>query len=290
MLDRLAIGSAQFGYGYGLTNDAGKVGDREVREILEFAGSLGINTIDTAVAYGDSEATIGKASQKPWKIVTKLPLVPKDCPNILDWVTGQVHSSLSRLNCNHLYALLLHRPEQLLSETGPALYKSLRFLQAEGLVHKFGISVYNTVEFDKIFQHFHFDIVQAPLNIIDRKLVETGWAKRLNDAGVEIHARSVFLQGLLLLTPEQRPSKFLRWNDIWTEWDRWLTRSGLSPLEACIRYAYNCSEIDKIVVGTESVAQLRAVVAAVDGNLPNLPIFSAQVDDKLINPARWNEL
>lgn len=290
MLDRLIIGGAQFGNDYGLSNNSGKVEEGEVRKILTYAQSVGISTIDTAIAYGDSEATIGKLSLPPWNVVTKLPLVPTGCPNIQDWVVGQVRASLSRLNCDQAYALLLHRPGQLLADIGPSIYRSLQFVKTEGLVKKIGISVYHSDELKDITENYIIDIVQAPLNIIDRKLVETGWADRLSNAGVEIHARSIFLQGLLLLPPEQRPRKFLRWSDVWTEWDRWLAVTGLTPLEACIRYAYSRPNIDKLVIGTDSVAQLRAVVASVSDNLPNLPMFSALKDNRLVNPARWNEL
>ena len=184
----------------------------------------------------------------------------------------------------------MHRPGQLLEDIGPELYGALKAVHSEGLVKKIGISIYQPATLETTLAQYAVDLVQAPLNILDRSLVESGWARRLSDAGVEVHVRSVFLQGLLLMPASQRPAKFAPWTDIWAEWDRWLAQTGLTPLQACLRYACGLESIDRVVVGVDSLAQLDEVLSASDGVLDSLPAFKPFQDDRLINPATWHQL
>ena len=134
------------------------------------------------------------------------------------------------------------------------------------------------------------DLVQAPLNILDRRLIESGWATRLKSRGVELHVRSTFLQGLLLMPADQRPVKFLRWQPLWTEWARWLDETGLTPLQACLGYVLGIEEVDKVVVGVDSVSQLNEVLGVTKSVLPNLPNWPQPIDPFLINPSQWSQL
>lgn len=287
---KLALGCAQFGLAYGVASSGGRVSATAAQAILEHALLSGMDTLDTAIAYGDSESVLGALGVEAWKVVTKIPAVPDGCSDIDCWVRGQVQESLHRLGLTRLYGLLLHRPGQLLESTGPALHATLHSLKAEGLVSKIGVSVYGPSELDVLFGKYTFDLVQAPLNILDRRLVESGWADRLKSAGVEIHARSLFLQGLLLMPAEMRPQKFERWADIWVEWQDWLKATGLSPLQACLRYATALECIDRAVVGVDTVWQLKQIVGAIDCILPSMPEFQPLQDDRLINPSNWNQL
>ncbi len=287
---KLALGTVQFGLDYGVANTSGRIALEEAKSILQLASESGMDTLDTAIAYGDSEAVLGQLSVQPWNVVSKLPGVPEDCGDVALWVRQQVQGSLSRLGVSRLYGLLLHRPGQLLEKTGPALYEALQSLKVDGVVCKTGISVYGLAELDALFDKYHFELIQAPFNILDRGLVESGWAARLKSAGVEIHTRSAFLQGLLLMSSEQRPSKFDRWQFIWQEWTRWLQDSGLTPLQACLQYAVSHPNIDRVVVGVDTSAQLKEIIRAADGKLASLPSFAPLLDERLVNPAVWNQL
>jgi hypothetical protein len=98
------------------------------------------------------------------------------------------------------------------------------------------------------------------------------------------------LQGLLLMATEVLPQKFAKWHDTWNEWQRWLSKSRLTPLQACLRYCLSFTEVDRVVVGVDSAAQLKQLVIASDGTLADLPDFPALQDCRVTNPARWNEL
>ena len=114
--------------------------------------------------------------------------------------------------------------------------------------------------------------------------------QRLQRQGVELHVRSIFLQGLLLMPAARRPAKFGRWQALWTEWERWLGETGLMPLEACLRYTLSMKEVDKVVVGVDSAIQLGEILAVAVGSLPSLPDWPQTIDVDLLNPARWNQL
>lgn len=287
---KLALGTVQFGQGYGVANTTGRVSAEVAGAIVRSAQISGLDTLDTAIAYGDSESVLGGLGVASWKVVSKLPAVPEGCLNIAQWVRMQVQESLQRLGLQSLHGLLLHYPRQLLKEIGSELYVALQSVKDEGLVFKVGVSVYGPTELDDLWPRYRFDLIQAPLNILDRSLVDSGWADRLKDASVEIHARSAFLQGLLLMSADKRPVRFHRWADIWQEWDRWLSLTGLTPVQACLHYANALDVIDRVVVGVDTVTQLDEIVAAADGILSSLPMFKPLEDQRLINPASWNQL
>lgn len=287
---KLALGTVQFGLNYGVANTTGRVSAEAASAVLSKAQDCGMDTLDTAIAYGDSEAVLGGLGVKRWKVVSKLPAVPEGCPDVAQWVMEQTQGSLQRLGLSCLHGLLLHRPGQLLESEGPELRAALHSIKAQGLVAKLGVSVYGPAELDLFWQTYRFDLVQAPLNILDRSLIDSGWANRLKDAGVELHTRSAFLQGLLLMPADKRPEKFARWADVWQEWDRWLAVTGLTPVQACLRYANALDAIDRVVVGVDSVLQLDEIMAAAEGVLDTLPEFKPLQDDRLINPASWTQL
>jgi aryl-alcohol dehydrogenase-like predicted oxidoreductase len=287
---KLGLGTVQFGVPYGVVNTVGQVNPSEALTITQRALSAGFDTLDTAIAYGSSETVLGDIGVRSWKVVTKLPAVPAQCDDISSLLNCQVEASLARLKLDRVHALILHRPGQLLQEIGPKLYEALQNLKANGIVEKIGVSVYGTTELEALSGKYTFDLVQAPLNILDRTLVDSGWARRLKNEGIEVHTRSAFLQGLLLVPHSKRPPLFNRWADIWTEWDRWLEATGLTPLQACLRFTNAIDAIDKVIVGVESVTQLDQILEAHDGTLSSLPQFWPLQDDRLINPATWSQL
>ncbi len=284
---RLALGTVQFGMEYGVSNRSGQVNQDEIRKILDVAAEAGIDTLDTAIAYGKSEAILGEVGVEGWKVVTKLPKVPEGVEDITSWVQDQVDASLQRLRIRSLHGLLLHCPEQLLLH-GARLSAALIAVKKSGRVQKTGVSIYDPGQLEEFQALMSLDLVQAPLNILDRRLIASGWDARLRKAGVEIHTRSAFLQGLLLMA--ERPKKFHRWDALWSVWDDWLRRVGLTPLEACLRYVLSCKTLDKIIVGVDGADQLRQILSAGAGEMPPLPSWPSPVSPELINPSCWPDL
>lgn len=287
---RLALGTAQFGLNYGIANQAGQVLVNDAATILDCAAAAGLGTLDTAIAYGDSQERLGQIGVNQWQIVSKLPQLPDRSLDVSAWVRASVMGSLERLKVSCLGGLLLHHPADLLGSQGDALYAAMAELKSLGVVKKIGISIYQPDELDTLLGCMAFDVVQAPFNILDRRLIDSGWLGRLRDLGVELHVRSVFMQGLLLMPGALRPAKFQRWQPLWDEWERWLSVHQLTPLEACLRYALSFNEIRRVIVGVDTPGQLKEIITAASGNLPPVPVGLRSTDVALLNPSNWHQL
>jgi aryl-alcohol dehydrogenase-like predicted oxidoreductase len=287
---RLALGTVQFGLPYGIANQTGQVSREQARSMLKLAADQGIDTLDTAIAYGDSESRLGELGIGGFKTITKLPAMPEGLTDVATWVQNQVSASMIRLGAPTLYGLLLHRSEQLLGLQGPALYQSLQALKTSGLVQKIGVSIYSPRELDAIYHLFSLDLVQAPFNLVDRRLQSSGWLQRLRAAGVEVHTRSAFLQGLLLMPEAERPTKFSAWSGLWASWHQWLAERNIAPAHACLGFALAHPDIDRVVVGADSLAQLQQLINAASAPvLSDFPDLGCD-DETLINPSQWPHL
>ena len=287
---RLALGTVQFGLPYGVANNSGQVFRTEARSMLHLASANGLDTIDTAISYGESEICLGELGVEDFKVVTKLPAIPNGCVDVNGWVSEQLKASKLRLRIDTVYGLLLHRSQDLHSSNGVSLYRALKGLKEQGLVNKIGVSIYSPNELDLLPKDFHFDLVQAPFNLIDRSFLESGWMYKLKDNGVEIHTRSAFLQGLLLMQKIDIPKKFLPWEHLWKRWHDWLLENKISSLQATLAFPLSFSEIDRVIVGCDSLTQLQQIFDVIRAPfINNFPSINCD-DDCLINPSRWFSL
>lgn len=293
---KLALGTVQFGLKYGIANQSGKPGRAEVSAILALAQTHGIATLDTAISYGDAEAVLGTLIDgASWRIITKLPPLPPkiSASEVRAWCLARVRSSMNRLGTTSLEGVLLHRPQDLIESRGAALATALRTLKDVGLTKATGVSVYVPAEIDRIaaerpdaFRTIA-DIVQAPLNVFDRELETSGWAARLSDAGVRIHLRSAFLQGLLIMPPERVPAQMQRFRPDIQIWWRWLAETGQEPLAAALRLPLSRPFAEHVIVGTESARQLADLLAAVDCDGPVPEAALVTTDSALRDPRQW---
>ena len=289
-MNRLALGTAQFGLPYGIANQDGQVTRSAAKAMLQLAAAEGIDTLDTAIAYGESETCLGEVGAQGFKLVTKLPSVPDSCDDITGWINDQVSASLGRLGMSSVYGLLLHRPEQLLGLDGKVIFQALQHLKEAGLVQKIGVSIYSPGELDALASRYRFDLVQAPFNLIDRRLSTSGWLQRLKQDGTEIHTRSTFLQGLLLMPRSAIPSKFAPWTELWDKWHNWLVCHSITAVQACLAYPLAFAEVDRVVVGADNKSQLEQLIGAALSIAPDALPDLGYDDENLINPARWSQI
>lgn len=287
-VSRLAIGTAQFGLRYGVSNQRGQIPKEEIQEILARSFEAGVNTLDTAIGYGNAESQLGSLGVTNWRIISKLPSIPDECLNVTDWIERETDASLSRLRIRTLSGLLLHRATDLLGTGGDRTYHALQKLKNDGRVKKIGVSIYDFHELSQILDRYELDLVQAPFNCIDRRLIDSGWITGLNLMGVELHVRSIFLQGLLLMPPETRPRYFGRWKGLLEIWDNWLTSNGADPIETCLGLPASRPEIDRTIVGVDSLKHLDQILNRAQTKVdPPLPDEINCSDLDLIDPSRW---
>lgn len=282
----LALGTVQFGMPYGKVFPHPEVNREEVGRILDAASNRGVDMLDTAIGYGSSEEKLGSCGVAGWRVVSKLPEIPL-VPDIPAWIVNEVKSSLGRMKLRAMHGVLLHKPQQLLESHGVEILEGLQKLKDEGLVRMTGISVYTPHEVHILFDVAHFDIVQAPFNLIDRRLLTSGCLDFLKNKGVEVHVRSVFLQGLLLMDSASRRERFAAWNSLWVRLDEWVAAMGLTNLEACLGCVNSVPGIDYALVGVNSLANLEQILDASDIRNLEIPGQLLTEDVQLLNPGNW---
>jgi len=289
-MNKLAIGTAQFGMDYGIGSSPGKVSINEVKKILEYAKSTNIDMLDTASAYGKSEKTLGELNVDEFKVVTKTRYfnVPKITDDDVNLLNRDFDKSLKDLKLDSVYGLLIHNADDLMKPGASKIFEFLQNLKKINKIKKIGVSIYENKHLSFVLENFDIDLVQLPLNIFDRRLIDNGMLKLLSQEGLEVHARSIFLQGLILMENSSRPHKFDRWDSLWKAWSEWLNDHQISPLEASIRYAMSFSEISKVLVGIDSVNQLIEIMNAASGVLPPIPNELYTDDSLLLNPSNWD--
>jgi aryl-alcohol dehydrogenase-like predicted oxidoreductase len=285
-MNKICIGTANFGGGYGIKGNGLRISNLEFESIFSVANTSGIGFIDTAISYQGSESIVGNCKNRNFEIITKLPPLPSNVA-IDSWVRNEIHGSLSRLNRDHLYGLLLHHPSDLIGKQGEALFRIIQDLKNQGIVRKLGISIYETSELDLFFSKFDFDIVQAPFNLFDRNIHESGWLSRLEKSGVEFHARSLFLQGMLFLKLDELPLYLSNFRTEFSKLGNWLIESRQSLVEASIRHALSYKGISLIVVGVSSAGQLAEIAEAASKPPERAPQHLLSRDVRLINPKNW---
>jgi len=289
LLSKICIGTAQFGNVYGIANKTHKFSLSEGIKLKRILNKYSIKSFDTAADYGESEKILGKIGVKDFNIITKLPSkIPKK--NVFDWVIKCINKSLKKLKINSLYGILIHDTKYLRGNKGLILYQSLVHLKKIGIVKKIGISIYNMEELNSILPRYKIDLVQAPYNVFDQRLELSGWMTKLKRFKIEIHARSPFLQGLLLMEQNERPKKFNKWNKIFNIWHKKMRQSKISPLAACLSFVFSNRKIDKIVLGIDNAKQFVDIINLRMTKKISTRKLSIKNKSFLINPSKWKLL
>ena len=290
--DKISLGTVQFGIDYGINSISGQVKSSEVFDILNYAQQCGINLLDTAPAYGNSEQVLGASNIQNFQIVTKTrhfsqaKISDKD----ITILTNDLNKSLQLLKKKSVYGVLVHNENDLLKPGAEKIIRQLELFKKQGLISKIGVSIYNYDQLEIILNNFKIDLVQLPFNILDRRLIDNGIFRELINKDVEIHARSIFLQGLLLMDLQNKATKFDRWKVLWKIWHEWLNDNQITALEATIRYATSIPEISRVLVGVDTKNQLEEIIIASDGFLPDIPPELYIDDVNLLNPSNWDKL
>jgi len=277
---KIALGTAQFGLDYGISNNSGKVPIGEVKDILDFAISNDINTLDTATVYGDSEKVLGEVGVGDFNIITKTIPLKGNSNNVVD----AFYQSLNNLKRSEINSLLIHDINDVQSSDFEVLFDKLIKLKEEGLIKKIGFSTYTPSQVDFLLTNFDFDLIQLPFNVFDTRLIEGGQLKSLKNHDVEIHARSTFLQGVLV-DFESLSDYFLIWKKYFDEYQSIVKESGLSLLSYALNFSLNIHEIDKVLVGVNSKKQLTEIIKEVKREISIEPYPINDVN--LLNPSLW---
>lgn len=282
---RLALGTAQFGLDYGVNNPRGRVPETETAQILTCAGEQGITVLDTAPGYGDSEAVLGRLLQGRggFRIVSKLPACPAT------EIEGLLQASCRKLRVPALYGYLIHDFESY--HKNRRIFDELRRLKEQGLVEKIGFSLYRPSELDLIEQRGDaFDLVQLPLNLLDRRFLPRLAALKLR--GVEVHARSAFLQGLLLRDPALLSGRLLKAQPVLGRLHSLAAQQGLPLASLCLGFVLGHEQVDKVVIGVDGLAHLQENLSLAEQSKKAFQFSPALAsleitDEDILIPSNW---
>jgi len=282
---KLVIGSAQMGMPYGLFNKK-KIRSSEIVKISKLAKKSKIKFIDTAIGYGDSEKIIGKSKLNKLNIITKIKIDKIKTSKLLFWLQKKLSNSLKILNANQIYAILVHDYKDLFGKRGKIYLNFLEDLKKKKIIKKIGISIYDQAELKKIWKFWKPDIVQAPFNVLDNRLENSGWMEILKKENIEIYIRSIFLQGLLIndykkILKNYNQRKYL------INFEKWCLLNKLSKIEACIQYVKQFKKIDYIIVGFDNINQFKEILKIYKKKKIKIPKTFVTNDKNLIDPRRW---
>jgi len=288
-LAKLGLGTVQWGLSYGVSNQSGRTSLAEVRRIMDAARQRGVNMLDTAALYGEAEATLGEAGVADFAVVTKS--VKFDGQVAGKAQAEALHAgfrrSLDRLRLDRVHGLLFHEANDVLAAGGEHLVEAMRQLKQQGLVAQIGVSVYDAAQIDRMLARFVPDVVQLPINVLDQRLLASGHLTVLKAEGVEIHARSAFLQGLLLMPQDVIPAYFRPIEPVLGLWQARLAQTGMSATQAALAFVRDLPEIDKVIVGVESLSQFKTIAQDMAGSHRFDATGLACDQEEFVNPARW---
>ncbi|MCX7048338.1 MAG: aldo/keto reductase [Candidatus Sumerlaeota bacterium] len=293
---KIALGTVQLGMQYGIANKIGKPRKENAFAILKAALDHGVTHIDTARAYGDSEAVIGeflKMDGRDARIVTKLPELGEALTKAA--VLEHFEESLRQLGRKSVYCYMVHAASDAIRDRQGILKEVFGDLKARGLIEKAGLSVYEEAEIWAARERFQFDLLQAPVSVFDQRLIQSKALERLKGQGIEIHARSIFLQGLVFLTPSQYPRKLKEMAPYRIKLEVAAFRMNMTAREIALLFVAGLPFMDKVVLGAESASQVLENAITME----QLPVFTrmsspgsfadlAVNDPMLINPGEWS--
>jgi aryl-alcohol dehydrogenase-like predicted oxidoreductase len=291
---RLVLGTAQLGMPYGIANRTGQPDFEMAVSIIKAAWEYGIREFDTAQAYGESEVVLGRAFlslgiSNDVRIITKLD--PKLEPQQEQKIKRAVDRSLERLQIPVLYGIMFHREEWLDNLNG--LEKTLQTLVLDGTIQHLGVSLYTPAKAVQALESDLFDMIQVPANILDRRFADAGVFNLANEKRKQVYIRSVFLQGLLLMKPEDLPANMTFVKPTLRKIDNLSAQYNCNRQKIALLYIKWKYPQARIIVGAETQAQLEQNLNIWEDNCTliseNNEFDSLSIiDERIINPSFWS--
>jgi aryl-alcohol dehydrogenase-like predicted oxidoreductase len=286
-MKNLVLGTANFASDYGLLHETGP-DETAIEQIIGTFFDAGQTLIDTAPAYGASEKIIGQFAPNTANYISKVPSIPLDQEPTL-FISQLCEKTLSNLAARSLYGLLLHDPLQLLRPNAQAVADALTEIKSQGIATKIGVSVYNFEQMKLALRYMKPDIVQAPVNLLDRTFCSPEISALAVDQGIEFHARSIYLQGVLLKKLNELPIFFSEWQEQWDAIHRWAKDYFDNDIpRACFEIVRRFPHIFGTVIGVRSEQELSRTLAYLQEADSDLPLPPSEVhDERIINPTFW---
>ncbi len=281
---KIALGTVQFGIDYGISNINGVPNNDDLKSIFNIAKNSNISILDTANAYGNSEERLGEFSNNEFQIVTKFSKVNSE-KELLE----QLNNSLKKLKVDKIYGYLAHNADILIEN--PNFWNVLQEVKTENKIQKIGFSLYYPEQLHKLLElNCIPDLIQLPYSILDRKFEDS--LSILKHLGTEIHVRSVFLQGLYFMNPNNLPKNLLSFKSTLEEFNSICVEKKVSIAATALNFVISNPNIDIVVIGVENANQLQSNINMISEWETNEDLFSKIKsikiqEENLLNPANW---
>ena len=282
---KFILGTAQLNQKYGINNKT-KATIKNSIKIIEYDHKNKIKEIDTAPGYANSQKIIGKINKK-FLISSKingLLKIKKD--NLETHMAKQIHSILNELSLNTLNGIYFHEPEIFKNKSKSLFaYRILNKFRKQNLIRKIGVSIYEPKILKNIFKIFKPDMVQFPLNVFDQRIIDEGWLDYFLKNNIETQARSIFLQGLLLMKPKDLPKHFKKWKKNFLNFHLYCKKNESTPHEILLNFIRKY-KVNKTIIGIENIDQLKMLMNYKIRPISN-PKYLKINDLNLIDPRLW---
>jgi aryl-alcohol dehydrogenase-like predicted oxidoreductase len=276
LLSKLGLGTAQFGLDQP-PGARGRPREAEARDILSIAGRSGLSVLAVGRMSPAADSLLRGALPQPNPFRMTLTAIRPDRGP--DAVEAELRAQMLRLGVERVDAVVAPSATDLFSPQGPALWDRLKALKDEGLCRRIGVPVYASDDPVGVARRFKPDIVQAPASLLDQRLLLDGSLATLAEMGVEVHLRSIFLNGVLFLPPDRAPSHLKAAAGRISRARRLIAEGRSDPLQAALGFALTRPEASAVLVGVTSASEMSAVVAAAMSPPPDLDWDEMAIDD-----------
>ncbi len=291
MANKIILGTVQFGLNYGINNSLGKPNQATIHSILDLAFAKGIRLLDTAEAYGDSQEVIGQyhqQSENKFEVITKF---SSRRDNLSATITKRVAQNLETLNVKSLYSYMFHSFGDF-KKYYQEFRKEIKELKEAGVIGKFGVSVYTNEEIDELLTE-EVDLIQLPFNLLDNKSQRSDVIKKARDRGIEIHTRSVFLQGLFFKNIDELSVKLKPLKPYLTEIREIAMTNNIALGDLSLNYSIQQADIDGVLIGVDSREQLNENIKSLGNKILSQTLEKIDAikvkEIELLNPSNWNQ-
>ena len=277
---KLVIGTANFSQDYGVNETKIKKG--EINKIINLAKDNNIYKIDTAKSYIKNKFNFVNIDKK-FQFFTKV------SPDIkwvsLDYCKKKINTHFRIFSENKVDVLFFHDIKILYTKDGKKIFKNFEILKKKNFFQKIGLSIYDPDCLKFINTNYNFDVIQCPYNVLDNRIITSGWYEKLKHQKKEIHIRSIFLQGLLVNQLVYKKNFFIKWKNFFNDWFNYLKTENINPIDYCLSDILNY-EFDQIIIGINNSYNLKKILNFKKINKNKMINLNIN-DKKLIDPRKW---
>lgn len=293
-MNKIVIGTANFNSNYGF--EKRRVSKKNIKKIITFAKKNRIINFDTAIDYSIPKNFFQFKNQRNFKIISKFNIPKKNSKKFIKNFENKILHHINYIGINNLEGLLFHNIQDIKNKNFNHLINIIKLLKKKKIIKKFGFSIYNPNEINLILNKVKPDIIQAPLNLFDQRILNQGYLNILKKKKIEIHIRSIFLQGTLVspinqIIKSKLPFKLLeKIRDL----EKFCKKNNITRLEICSDFINKIKKIDKIIIGTKNDSQLEKIVYLFKNQKKkklslNYDQFQ-QFNTKIIDPRKWKKI